>query len=313
MRILHITNAYPYDEYASYGIFVKEQIHSLSSIGLTNEVIFLNARKYGFKEYFNKIKSIKKIVRNFNPDIIHCHHEFSLIPLLFIFNKKPVLLSLLGDLEKRSRLNKLVFKVLKHKTIRIILKNKIINDSLYRYLPNGVNLNLFKKIEKSKAKEKLNLSQTSKYILFVTASLNNPVKRYDKYEAVIKKINLKLGYDYVPLILSGVERDLVPFYYNSADLMLLTSDHEGSPNAIKEAMACDLPIVSTKVGNVKELFGNSTGNYISNSGLVDDLLDLSIKALTNNKSNGKERLLEIELSMDIVAEKLHSIYKEMRL
>ena len=311
MKILHITNAYPYDGYQSFGIFIKEQIDSLSSIGLINNVFFINARKNGFKEYFKQVNNLKNIIRDYNPDIIHCHHEFSLIPLSLLRIDKPIILSLLGDIEKRSNINKLIYKVLKGNVKRIILKNKNIHNSLYSYIPNGVDIDFFKQMDKSEAKRKASLNEKTKYILFVTASLNNPIKRFDKFQEVLNNINKRLQNNYEPLILSGVKREMVPAYFNSAEFLLLTSDHEGSPNAVKEAMACDLPIVSTNVGNVKQLFANSYGNFIANSGSIDELLQLSLIALECTKSNGRERLINLELSMNSVAKKLYSLYQEL--
>lgn len=311
MKVLHITNAYPYEEYQSFGIFIKEQIESLHSIGVENKVIFLNARERGYKEYFRQIKNIHKVIKIFNPDVIHCHHEFSLIPMALIRTTKPIVLSLLGDLQKRSALNKVVYDTLKIKVNKVILKNKNISDTRYAYLPNGVNLKLFHSINKSRAKSILKLDDSIKYILFVTATLDNPIKRYDKFEKVVQKINEKLGENYQSLVMCGVSRDLVPYYFNSAEFLLLTSEHEGSPNAIKEAMACNLPIVSTDVGNVKELVGLSKGHFISRTGSINDLYNLSIEALQQDKSEGRVRIEALELDISSVARNLHKLYQNL--
>ena len=61
-----------------------------------------------------------------------------------------------------------------------------------------------------------------------------------------------------------MEQDQLVKYYNSVDCLILTSFHEGSPNVIKEAMACNLPIVSTKVGDVEEII-NKTGKWFKKS------------------------------------------------
>ena len=308
MKVMHITNAYPYPEYESFGIFIKEQIASLEEIGIENKVFFINARKEGSKEYFKCKTAIKTILDDYEPDIIHCHHEFSLIPLLFLKTNKPIVLSLLGDLQNRSIVNKLFFKLVKKKVHSIILKNKKKSAPAYYYIPNGVNLDFFKPTEKVEAKKYLGLNQDKKYILFVTAALDNPIKRYDKFQAILKELHKK-DERFEELIMTGVSRDIVPLYFSAGEFLLLTSDHEGSPNAVKEAMACNLAVVSTDVGNVKHLFGNSNGHFLSTSGTVQNLFALTLKASQIRESEGRKRLVELELDMNSIAGKINETYE----
>lgn len=310
MKVLHITNAYPYKDYTSYGIFIKEQIDSLANNDVITEVIFINARKYGKKEYLKYIHIIRQKIKSFKPDILHCHHEFSLIPLLFIKHKKPVLLSVLGDIKQRSNFNKLTFRFLKLFPKRIIFKNSILNKEKYLYLPNGVNLNHFYEIDKNIAKLKLGLDTKKDYALFVTATINNPIKRYDKFCAVIDELK-RFNINIEPLVLSGVSRDMVPFYFNSSTILILTSDHEGSPNAVKEAMACNIPVVSTNVGNVKFLFGQTKGLYVSESPDIKDITTKCINAIKDKKSDGRNRLINLNLDMNSVSIQLYTIYQNL--
>lgn len=311
MKVLHITNAFPYNEYESFGIFIKEQIHSLNEIGVINEVVFINARKKGSKEYFKQIKYIKKTIKSFVPDVIHCHHEFCLLPFLFIRTNTPIILSLLGDIENRSLLNKIIFNLLKRKAKKIIIKNKELNSEPFVYLPNGVNTTLFNEYNKNESKKIIKVSPKNRYILFVTASINNPIKRYDKFKSVVALLNKDNEEEFVPLIMSGVKRELVPYYYNAADLLLLTSDHEGSPNAVKEAMSCNTPVVSTNVGNVKHLFGDSKYNLIANSGTIEELHELSKRCLLTNENDGRHRIFELQLNINHIATKLYNLYKQL--
>lgn len=309
MKVLHITNAYPYPDYESFGIFIKEQIDSLKSQKITTKILFINAHKFGNIEYLKSISKIKKEIKEFMPDLIHCHHEFSVIPLLFIRFKKPVILSLLGDLGKRKFINKIIFYILvKHRVNKIILKNKILKNNKFTYLPNGVDLEKFQNSSTISSKHTLCLDQNKDYALFVTASLNNPIKRYDKFLSVIQKLKLDHNIELHPLILSGIKREIVPHYYNASKLLIFTSDHEGSPNAIKEAMASNLLIVSTDVGDVGMMFGATNGLLLSKSGTIADLTIKCTEVLKYENSDGRQRLINLRIDMTSIASKLKKIY-----
>jgi teichuronic acid biosynthesis glycosyltransferase TuaC len=97
------------------------------------------------------------------------------------------------------------------------------------------------------------------------------------------------------------------FYYNAADVLLLTSYHEGSPNVVKEAMACNCPIVSSDVGDVKEIISNKKGSYITSFDARQIADCLKEVLLSSQKTNGRE-LIEKDLKSCIVARKINSLY-----
>ena len=109
--------------------------------------------------------------------------------------------------------------------------------------------------------------------------------------------------------LTGVPHHKVPLWLNAADAVLLTSFHEGSPNIIKEALACNVPIVSVDVGDVAERIEGVDGCYIA----LADPVDLATKlALVHNGSGrvqGTEKIQE--LSLDRVARRLVRFYSQL--
>ena len=84
----------------------------------------------------------------------------------------------------------------------------------------------------------------------------------------------------------NIPNEETPLYYNAADIVLLTSLWEGSPNAVKEAMACDRPIVCTNVGDVEWLFGESKGHYLTDFTPADCASQIE-KALKFSKDKGR--------------------------
>ena len=103
-------------------------------------------------------------------------------------------------------------------------------------------------------------------------------------------------------------------YYNAADLLLLTSKHEGSPNIIKEAMACNCPVVSTDVGDVRWVIGNTKGCYITSSnpvGVAQKVMLALEFSEKNSRTKGRERIMELGLDSDTIAAKIIAVYKKV--
>lgn len=311
MKVLHVTNLYPFEEEPTFGVFVKEQVESLKNPNF-QDVFFINARKKGFREYFRAVKDLKKIINNY--DVMHCHHQFSTITAYLANPNAKIITAILGDIGKRSWFNKKVYNIAEKISRKIIFKNKLPSSSGKNVLlPNGVNLEIFKELDKCKCRNTLELKQDQIYVLFVcNGSLDNPIKRHDKFLNVIEKLNKMANQKkYIPLYLSNVNREMVPEYFNAADFMLLASDHEGSPNAVKEAMACNLPIVTTPVGDVSILLNQVYNSFVAQKGTVQELFKLSSRIEYTRRSNGRQKLIELSLDADSVALKLKNLYNSL--
>ncbi|RXP61852.1 glycosyltransferase [Lutibacter sp. HS1-25] len=314
MKILHITNNYPTDNLPIFGIFVKEQIESLNKVGLQNDVLFINGREKGKIAYLKSIANIRKKLNKNNYDVIHCHHALSAICLILSgkAKKNKVLVSFQND--PIYELGTKVFNFIKRNTNAWIFKNNsdLITDEYSFYLPNGVNTDFFKPIERNSARESLNLNNEPIYILFVSSNFIRQQKRYDLFSETLKILKEAYNYQNIQEIkLINTSREKVPLYFNAANLHLLSSDFEGSPNSVKESMACNTPVVSTNVGNVAELLKNVNGSYVSKTNDPKELAKLVDCAL-KEKNNGLEKLLQQELDINSVANKLKNIYTKIK-
>jgi len=103
----------------------------------------------------------------------------------------------------------------------------------------------------------------------------------------------------------------MPIYLNAADVFLLTSKWEGSPNIVKEAMDCNIPVVATKVGDIEYLFGDTEGYYYTDPD--QDKLAEKINYILNNdiKPNGRQRIIELKLDSEAIANQLIQLYREV--
>jgi len=292
MKVLHITNNYPTENHPIFGIFVKEQIDSLTMRGLENDVFFINGREEG-----------------------HCHHALSALCFILSGHSKKFKSIVSYQNDPLNEQGKYLYRFVKNRFNAIILKNNspIVDNSSMFYQPNGVNTNFFLPISKEKCFEKLKLSSDKRHILFVSSNFIREQKRYDRFREVLailkSKYNLR---DIEELKLINTERSLVPYFFNAASLHLLTSDFEGSPNSVKEAMACNTPVVTTNVGNVRDLLSGVNGSFISETKSAEELAELSFNALNYSKSvKSRDLLIKKQLDIESVANNIESIYKKI--
>lgn len=325
MKILHVTNLFPTKKAPAFGIFIKEQVDALTNSGIENEIFFINAREKGMSQYIRAIFRLKKILKSQHFDIIHCHHIFSaLIALVVGYNGK-IVVSFLTDASYEIKLpfarfytmfivNGIVKKVdaaiFKNEIPRHLRKNKKCH-----YLPNGVQTDFFTLMDKKICKKELDLREDTRYILFVSSNdLYRPEKRYDLFKKVMQHLQitnpeLKIS----ELSLSNTQRDKIPTYFNAADIHLLVSDFEGSPNSVKESLSCGTPVVARDAGNTREMLSDMEYCSVVDS---DDSLRLAnevrrILALKIKRETVRDRIFEQGLDSQSKTAQLIDMYKSI--
>ena len=317
MRVLHITVNYPTTQHPIFGIFVKEQVESLKALGLECDVYFSNGLELsGKKTHISSIRQIRHLLRSQRFDIIHCHHSISALILLlsgYAFINKCVVSY--QNAPEREFGGKLLFWILYLFFERIIIKNtsELCKYQRVLYLPNGVNSNFFKPLDKLECKTKLGLDKDKRYILYMDSNVGKRTqKRHDRYLEVINILSKE--YDNIKsLELTNTPRELIPLYMNACELHLLTSDFEGSPNSVKECLCCNTPVVSTNVGNVKDMIGDIPGCYVDNTFSVIQLANYSSKVLSSTTEfKGRDMFLKKGYDIQSVAIELKNLYETIK-
>lgn len=324
MRVLQITTNYPTEKNPIFGIFMKEQVESLEPLGVENTIFFSNGSETGVGKKYGgmriHLKSVFKLqwhLLTHRYDLIHCHSNISGLILTlsggWIFNK--CILSFQNDPDKFQDAK--LFKKLYPFFNRIIVKKptKYLQRRKVVYLPNGCNSDFFKPMDREECKKRLGLNEKKDYVLFVDSntSKKRTQKRKDRFDKTLTILREKYGHVNVEeLIMIGVPRELVPSYMNACKLHLMTSDQEGSPNSIKECIMCNVPIVSTNVGNVRDMVRKIDGCYVSAEFDAEELAELVHKVLCMKEPfKGRDALLAEGYGIEAVAEKLYSLYKEV--
>ena len=315
MKILHLTPNYPTPEYPIFGIFVKEQVESLQKIGVECDVLNCDGQNKGFRKYITYLPKIwwKALFGGY--DIIHCHHALSAILLTMtgapLFKK--CVLSYQNDPthewgDKIYRVLNLFFK-------KFIIKNTspYLLQPKFVYLPNGCNQDFFHPMDMKECREKLGWDKEKQYLIYMDSNKGvRTQKRKDRFDEVITILNKEYGWNAEAVIMRNVDRPLVPLYLNAANLHMISSDFEGSPNSVKECMCCNTPVVSTPVGNVMEMIGDIPGSYVTKGFSAEELAADCDKVLRSDVPfEGRETFLAKGYGMASVAEKLKAIYEDI--
>lgn len=290
--------------------FVADQVKELNNLGVETDYFLIGGK--GIRGYLKNLPGLRNKIHEFIPNIIHAHYGLS--SLLASFQRKvPVVTTFHGSDINDKRIRIFSFIADKLNAVSIFVAEdlaKRIKKSNPIVFPCGVDLETFYPIEKRVAKRKMGLSINKKYILF-SSSFNNYVKNYPLAKTAIsllKDVDIEL------LELKSYNRNEVATLINAVDLALMTSFAEGSPQFIKEAMACNCPIVSTDVGDVKEVIGNTEGCHITSFDIKETAMKINLVldfSLKNSKTNGRKRIVGLGLDSGSVAKKIINIYKEV--
>jgi glycosyltransferase involved in cell wall biosynthesis len=290
--------------------FIFEQMDTLSQLGI--EVSLFQIKSKGIFGYLSNIKSLTEAIEEIKPDLIHGHYGFSgFISVMQL--KKPVVITYHGSdvnewlarpvsffASRLARANIFVSKVLEKKLV--LSKGTVI--------PCGVDIHFFTQMHKTDALTSLGINQDKKYVLFSSA-FSYSVKNYPLAKSSIDILNDPS----IELIeLKNYTRQEVVMLLNACEAVLLTSFNEGSPQVIKEAMACNCPIVSTDVGDVKWVIGDMDGCYIASFDPNDFAGKLRLAlafAQKHGRTTGRQRIIELGLDSESIAKRIIEVYNKV--
>ncbi len=287
--------------------FISEQVNALQREGLITD--YFTIEQKGWRGYLKSRKGLLSKIKSFQPDIIHAHYGLAGL-LANLQCRIPVVSTYHGsdiNNDKVFFFSKLSIRFSKH-NIFVSQKNvdKAYVKQHFSLIPCGVDTDFFVPKDKQDARQQLKLDINKKYILFAGA-FDNSVKN-----ASLAKLAVKALPNTILLELKGYSREEVVLLMNAVDCCLMTSYTEGSPQFIKEAMACNCPIVSVDVGDVKKLIANTLYSYICESydeDIIEEKLSLAIKSERNTK--GRDQIIALQLDNKIVARKIIQIYNNI--
>lgn len=330
MRIL-IVSRYKEKYPSRQAPFVTEQGEAIRALG--HEVEFFLIKGNYVKQYF----ALRKKIKVWKPDIIHAHYGITAIvaemqrevPVVTTFHNGETLRWYVNIITSFLSLRaKHVIYVAQHIRDKVFVKPK-----KYSIIPCGISLEDCFLLDKAEARKELEWESNKKYILFGGAFYN----LRKNYPLLREAVELLVGNNDWKSVDGGEElgdiacmemwkrsRRECMLMMNAADVFALPTKCEGSPQALKEAMACNCPIVATDVTDIKYMLGGLPGHYVlankkgtpadwvGDESSVNEMAEALKKALAfEGRTKGRERLVEIHYTNELIAKKLVGIYESV--
>ncbi len=318
LRVLHVVPALPN---GGAMIFAKRQVASLVRAGAAAETVYLSSRTDP-RALARDWLRIRAVARRFRPDLIHAHYGTITAMLCACASTVPMVVTFRGSdlnpVDVHGRVRGAVARVLSQcaalSAARIICVSARLRTRLWwraaraAVIPDGTDLRLFQPRPRDEARHELGWPAEDRIVIFNVG--NNPqTKRLDLAQTAVARARSLQPDLRLELIDGNVSASRIPLLLNAADCLLVTSDYEGSPNIVKEALACDLPVVSVDVGDVADRLVGVTPSLVVDrdpAAIARGLVDILRVGARCNGSDAVQGLSE-----ERIAEQVLAVYREV--
>ncbi len=297
--------------------FLQAQADSLRAEGVEIEFFPVVGKGLG---YLRNVEPLRKAIRSARPDVVHAHYALCGWVAVLARGRRPIVLSLMGDDAQGTftgpdrRTWSSWFYIVLTRFIQpfvdaIIYKSRDLGKVVWRdrighLLPNGVRLEQFR-ADPDGAEKESGFDRSKKHVLFL-GDPSDPNKNVTLVREAVKLLGRGDVELHTP---HGTDHDTVVKLMNSADVLALCSFGEGSPNVIKEAMACGCPIVSVPAGDAEWVIGETEGCFMTDHDPPNFASGLERALAFNGRTRGRERIIMLGLDAKSTARKLIDIYE----
>ena len=325
MRVLVVTNLYPTATAPTKGTFVRKQVEALRKAGVDVSLLHADREARGRGVYLRLRGAVRRAVADSQPDVVHVMYGGVMAALVTASSTiGPVVVTFYGsDLLAGNAKTRGLTRMSSLAGVRascyaalhaseIVAQSQVLADALPEQvdrsrvwiIPDGIDLEEFVPHDRLECQQALGWDPTAKHVLFPSAR-TVVAKRFELAEAAMGRL-ISAGRVVQLHELKGVPHAEVPTWLNASNLVVLTSTHEGSPNVVKEALACNVGVVAVDVGDVRERLKDIPGCFIA-AATPDDVAAKMALALEHDRVPGRKRMEE--LSVGRIAERIIEVYE----
>ena len=291
-------------------LFIKEQVNAICALNVEADYYLVHGK--GVIGYLKEIKQLRKAIKDYMPDVIHAHYGLCGLLANLASRKIPVVTTYHGSDINKSKARKYSKLSITLSAWNIFVSKRTMDIAhcsdrkKCSLIPCGVNMTEDQLVSREDARNALGWKMMDRKVLFAGMYMDD-VKGPDLAKTAIALL------DDVELIeLKGYTRAEVNRLMCAVDCLLMTSKTEGSPQVIKEALACGCPIVSTDVGDVAERVANLEGCFIVKSRDPKEVVENIEKTFAiHEKTKGRNRIISDGLNNEQIAERIVNIYKKI--
>jgi glycosyltransferase involved in cell wall biosynthesis len=249
---------YPTAEEPWFGSFVKEQVDDLEGLGVQTDVFSFDGRRHA-SNYFRAMETLRTRVRELRYDVIHAHYGLS-GAVAMVQREAPIITTFHGSDTGYYKWQRAVSWVVARATQPLFVTTQgrlLLGIADAPVVPMGVDLDFFQPIDRAEARQRLGWNPEKIYVLFPGA---RRVRRKNAalFDAVMNAARRRFA-PIAAVSLEGFSRDEVALVMNAVSAVVMTSHFEGSPVAVKEALACLTPVVSVPVGDNPDVLAGLPG------------------------------------------------------
>ena len=275
MRAQRILAVIPGRQDGQTFIFAHRQVAQLRRLGF-DVTTFSLLERTNPRGLLQEARRFRAMVQSWSPDVVHAHYGTVTALFAALLSRRPLVISFRGtDLNPSSEHSSLRGAVSRWMSQgaalfarEIICVSPQLRGRLWwrrnrvHVILDGVDPTEFYPIERDEARRRLGWSIGERIVLFNHGAARAPNKRRDLVEGALALLRERLPEVRLVVMEGEVPGDLVPLYVNAADAVVLASDFEGSPNIVKEAIACAVPVCSVDAGDVSELLAGVSASVV---------------------------------------------------
>ena len=317
MKVLILTAIYPTPENPAFGSYVRTQAESIERAGVTIETMVLKDRNRKLI-YPKAILQLRQRLADGSIDLVHAHYGLvgmvartqSRVPVVVTYHGSDILgwINKKGQRELLGRIIAGAGRIVARRVDAAIVQSdemasKLKASNVY-VIPHEVDFKVFQPTERDQARSELGLSLQKKYLLFA-ANPKVGVKRFPLAKAVAERLSHEDPSVELLVVCKDTQQRLA-LYMSACDALIFPSYQEGSPNIVKQAMACNLPLVSTDVGDVRQLIGSTPDCYVCNPSVPEFAERIGDILVHRRRTDGRKHIGYLESSA--VAQKVIDVY-----